>query len=61
MFQMDESDAVLKLVSEEGGEPKTLLEAEPEIDRILKEPLLQERFKEYTQQLRNKAVIDINI
>lgn len=61
VFQMDESDAVLKLVSEEGGEPKTLLEAEPEIDRILKEPLLQERFKEYTQQLRNKAVIDINI
>ena len=61
LFQIDESDAVLKLVAEEGGEPKTLLEAEPEIDRILKDPLLQERFKEYTQQLRNKAVIDINM
>lgn len=34
-------------------------EAKPRIDAKLREPLLEERFKEYTTQLRNKAVIDI--
>jgi len=61
VFNMDEAEVVLKLVGEESGEQKSLMEAEPEIERLLKEPLLQERFKEYTQQLRNKAVIDIRI
>ena len=34
-------------------------EAKPMIDNKLREPLLEERFKEYTAQLRSKAVIDI--
>lgn len=44
-------------------EPKSLnlLEATPKIEEILRAPLLEERFKEYTTQLRGKAVIDIRI
>ena len=61
VFRMDEAEAVIKLIAETPGEVKTLREAEGEIERILKEPLLQERFKVYTQQLRNKAVIDIKL
>lgn len=34
-------------------------EARPRIEDTLKAPLLEERFKEYTAQLRSKAVIDI--
>lgn len=34
-------------------------EAKPMIENKLREPLLEERFKEYTAQLRSKAVIDI--
>lgn len=60
VFRMDEAEVIIKLIAEESGQPMTLEEAEPEIDKVLKEPLLQERFKEYTQQLRNKAVIVIN-
>ena len=36
-------------------------EATPRIEEILRAPLLEERFKEYTSQLRSKAVIDIRI
>ncbi|MBQ4132682.1 MAG: SurA N-terminal domain-containing protein [Desulfovibrionaceae bacterium] len=61
VFRIEEAEAIIKLVAETQGEPKTLREAEAEIERILKEPLIQERFKEYTQQLRNKAVIDVRL
>ena len=59
VFMMNESDAVLKLLAEQPGEQKTFKEAEPEVEMILKEPLLQERFKDYTKLLRDKAVVDI--
>lgn len=39
--------------------PLSFEEAKPMIDNKLREPLLEERFKEYTAQLRSKAVIDI--
>ncbi len=39
----------------------TLEEATPEIDDILRGPKAQERFEEYTRQLREKAVIDIRM
>lgn len=39
----------------------TLAEATPMIENILREPRLQERFAEYTEQLRKKAVIDIRL
>ncbi len=39
----------------------TLEEATPMIDGILRNPKAQERFEDYTKQLRDKAVIDIRI
>lgn len=41
--------------------PLTFQEARPRIEEKLRAPLRNERFKEYTQQLREKAVIDIRI
>ena len=41
------------------AQPETLAEATPRIENILREPRMEERFKEYTDQLRSKAVIDI--
>lgn len=62
VFQMEEGQtATIKLIAEEAGEAMTLMEAEPIIDRILKEPLMQERYKKYTQKLRDKAVIVIRM
>ncbi len=45
------------------GEPvqKSLDEARGEIENILKMPLAKERFEEYVNQLRNKAVIDVRM
>lgn len=39
----------------------TLAEATPMIENMLREPKLQERFEEYTEHLRKKAVIDIRL
>lgn len=61
VFKVEDADAVAKVLSVTQGEPKNFKEAAPEVDRILKEPLLQERFKEYSQSLKNKAVIDVKI
>lgn len=41
--------------------PLTFQEAKPRIEEILRAPLLEERFKEFTEQLRSRAVIDIRI
>ena len=38
---------------------QTLEEATPQIERILREPKLQERFREYSEQLRKRAVVEI--
>ncbi|WP_294625566.1 peptidyl-prolyl cis-trans isomerase, partial [uncultured Bilophila sp.] len=51
--------AQLKLIDMESGEGQTLEEATPQIERILREPKLQERFREYTEQLRKRAVVEI--
>jgi len=37
----------------------SLAEATPEIEAILREPLLQARFEEYMQWLRSRAIVDI--
>ena len=39
----------------------TFEEARPVIDNILRQPKAMERFDEYAQQLRSKAVIDIRL
>ncbi len=43
------------------GGALSLQEATPRIEEKLREPRLQERFSEYIQQLRAKAVIDIRL
>lgn len=53
--------AMLKLVEVSAGRSQSVEEATPEIENLLREPKLQERFTEYTKQLRDKAVIDIRI
>lgn len=49
----------LKLINIIKGEPQTLEALTPYIEEILREPKLEERFKEYTDQLRKRAVVDI--
>ncbi|NHZ45878.1 peptidyl-prolyl cis-trans isomerase [Nitratidesulfovibrio liaohensis] len=53
--------AMLKLMQVTTGRSQSIEEATPEIENILREPKLQERFTEYTKQLHDKAVIDIRI
>lgn len=60
-FQASDRSCLIKLNSSTSGRNMTLEEATPEIERILREPRLQERFTEYTEQLRNRAVIDIRL
>ena len=49
----------LKLLEMESGDGQTLEEASPQIERILREPKLQERFREYSEQLRKRAGVEI--
>ena len=43
------------------GEAQTLEQASERIEAFLRQPRMEERFREYTQQLRNKAVVDIRL
>lgn len=61
LFQVNSRYCLLKFNDSISGRAMTLEEATPEIERILREPRLQERFTEYTQQLRSRAVIDIRL
>lgn len=61
VFQINTRDCLIKLNGVKSGRNMTLEEASPEIERLLREPRLQERFTEYTQQLRSRAVIDIRL
>lgn len=49
----------LKLINIVKGEPQTLESLTPYIEEILREPKIEERFKEYSEQLRKRAVVDI--
>ena len=61
VFMLDANRVMIRVNSSTPGKQMTLEEATPEIDLLLREPRLQERFAEYTKQLRNKAVVDIRI
>lgn len=61
LFTANTRDCLLKLNGSTSGRNMTLEEATPDIERLLREPRLQERFTEYTDQLRSRAVIDIRI
>ncbi|MFI3270884.1 MAG: SurA N-terminal domain-containing protein [Pseudomonadota bacterium] len=53
--------ALLHMIENIDGNSLSLDEVSPQIENILREPKLQERFKEYMEQLRSKAVIDIRL
>ena len=61
LFQVNGLKTQLKLLALESGSGQTLEEATPQIEKILKEPKLQERFVEYNEQLRKRAVIEIRL
>lgn len=61
LFILSNRECLLKLNGSTSGRNMTLEEAAPEIERVLREPRLEERFVEYTQQLRSRAVIDIRL
>lgn len=60
-FHANGRDCLLKLNGATSGRTMTLEEATAEIERILREPRMQDRFTEYTEQLRSRAVIDIRL
>ncbi|WP_051434341.1 SurA N-terminal domain-containing protein [Desulfonatronum lacustre] len=53
--------AVIKLLEEEAGELKTLADVEEQIREMLMEPLLDERYDIYMENLRNRALIDVRL
>ena len=61
LFDLNGMQAQVKLIGLEAGEGQSLEEAAPQIEAMLREPKLQERFKEYTEQLRRRAVVDIRL
>ena len=62
VFPYEGKKAQIQLLqAPKGGSNMTLAEATPMIENILREPRLQERFTEYTEQLRKKAVIDVRL
>ena len=61
LFSLNNRECLIKLNGSTSGRNMTLEEATPEIERVLREPRLEERFSEYTEQLRSRAVIDIRL
>lgn len=62
IFMLEGRKAQVKLLrAPEGGDLMDLAAATPVIENILREPRLQERFVEYTDGLRKKAMIDIRM
>lgn len=63
LFDLQGNKAQVHLFRPGGGEekPLTLEQARPQIDAILRQPKAVERFEDYTNQLRGKAVIDIRL
>ena len=60
LLDLDGRKVQIKLISKETGpirelDPQSYAEAE----RMVREPKLEERYKEYVEQLRNRAVVDI--
>lgn len=61
LFTINNRECLLKLNDLTSGRNMTLEEATSEIERVLREPRLEDRFVEYTEQLRSRAVIDIRL
>ena len=62
-FELQGRKAQVRLYRPGGGEIKMLTfeQAKPMIDGILRQPKAMERFEDYTNQLRSRAVIDIRM
>lgn len=61
IFMLQGRHAVIKLLGEEKGEVLPLAEVEDQIRRMLMEPRLEERYAEYIQGLRDRALVDIRL
>jgi peptidyl-prolyl cis-trans isomerase SurA len=62
LFEMDGAQAQIRLIGRtQGVEITSFAEASPVIEERLRERRLQERYKEYTEQLRKKALVDIRL
>lgn len=55
------SPVMLHVDSRTGGQAKSLDEVAAQIENTLREPLLTERFGEFVEQLRSRAVVDIRM
>lgn len=60
-FVINNLQAQLKLLSVTSGAPQSLEEASAHIENILREPKLEERYQEYSSQLRRRAVVDVRL
>lgn len=61
LFFVQGRPALLKLMDEEAGEVLPLSEVEDQIREKLMEPRLEERYAEYMEGLRGRALIDIRL
>ncbi len=61
LLKFDQNQAVVRRNAVTEGGPQSLEDARGRIEETLREPRLQERFKEYSQQLRSKAVVDVRM
>ncbi len=61
LFVFNNLQTQIKLLSRSAGAPQSLEDASEEIERILREPKLEERYREYSSQLRKRAVVDIRL
>ncbi len=61
LIKIEGNQGVVRLNKISEGAPQTLEEAASQITEMLRETRTQERFTEYTQQLRGKAVVDIRL
>ena len=62
LFTLQGRQAQIKLLAEPtGGEPLDLKGATPMVENILRAPRMEARFKEYSEQLRKRAMIDIRM
>ena len=61
VFSLNNMGAILKVEELQSGETRPLKEVEDEIRKIIYQPRLEERFREYMRTLREKAIIDVRL
>ena len=61
LFPINKLQAQVMLISSTSGSARSLEEASPQIENLLREPRLEERYQEYATQLRKRAVVDVRL